>query len=116
MAGVRLVSFTPHCTTRNGMKIAPSCAPLFLVLGLLKCVSPALLPMTYTLTFLRFLPPAPPFWHLPLAKLSGSGAPPTVSTNSAPSLSLTLPLTLCTPATHCIHSLLNKSPPPFSPR
>lgn len=37
--------------------------------------------LTYTLTFLRFLPPAPPFWHIPLAKLSGSGAtPPTVST------------------------------------
>lgn len=42
--GVRLVSFPPHCTTRNGMKIAPSGAPLFLFLGLLKCVSPALLP------------------------------------------------------------------------
>lgn len=75
----RLLYSPLHYAKRNENR--PILRPIVSGLGPAKVCLSCPPSMTYTLTFLRFLPPAPPFWHLPLAKLSGSGAtPPTVST------------------------------------
>lgn len=117
MAGVRLVSFTPHCTTRNGMKIAPSCAPLFLFLGTAKVCLSCPPSLTYTLLHL------PPFLALTPSLPFGISLLPNFLVQWHPRRSLpfhSFPVPLSTnPATTIhsfIHSLLNKScRPPFSP-
>jgi len=88
MAGVRLVSFRSplHYAKRNENR--PILRPIVSVPGPAKVCLSCPPSLTYTLTFLRFLPSLPPFWHLPLANLSGSVAPPDGLYPPTPSLSL----------------------------
>lgn len=103
----RLLYSPLHYAKRNENR--PILRPVVSCLGPAKVCLSCPPSMTYTLTFLRFLPPAPPFWHLPLAKILWFRCTPDGLYLSAPSHSLTPPLQL-----KHIHSLLNKSGrPPF---
>lgn len=81
--------FAPHCTTRNGMKIAPSCAPLFLFLGTAKVCLSCPPSLTYTLLYLPpFLALTPSLLASPSCQTFWFSGTPDGLYLSTPSLSL----------------------------
>ena len=106
----RLLSSPLHYAKRNENR--PIRRPVVSVLGPAKVCLSCPPSLTYTLTFLRFLSQLLPF-GIPLLPNFLVRCTPDGLYLSTPPLSLALPLSLSTPAAQHIHSLLNKSPPPF---